>query len=804
MSDSEDDEIFESLMASRARRSNAGSRLKQLIALEEQSTEAQNTNQFVTEEDENVNLLFQDDEDDQEFIDEELDNENLLGIDEDEEDDDEDDENETNINGRKRRQSDIDDDDEEEDVNMDEVLSDSDISASDSDASEGERELQKQERVRKKRKKTIIPTIKKLPTTSPKKVKKSPLITSDSLLLSSRRSSSRSAAVESKQALVDRLKESEKRKAKYVHVEKKKVKEPTQEERLVQAIETEKENIESLNKFKEQEIVKKERQRQSLLSKRLKLKNVIRIISKQSYVTPDEEVASARKEFEIYMKKRRRLSKRKKGASGEEESPAIAPFSIDYSSPYQQAIIAERKKVLDSEIDKVEEMNLNLMEKLIEHNNESNGTDNIANGTSNGIADDVEKKVDDVVDIKKASIDGTDHLETNVSRHISNNDENNKNKMEEVDKEVEEENANAESSIDKANVSEKKTAGESELMNDNNSKNGSIDETQKILEEQNVNSNDKIIIKSDEALEKNSSIKSVDSKDNESIADRLRNEVKQEEENTGDNNQNSSTIKEVDVTASVEPEIKRVKFADDKAEPQYVDASPQPEEISLKALPHPSKEVFEGPVQKICRNLVSFLDFDEDKKDLRLNPTNMKALLFGKQSLLPASRRFNDVKTIIHIGKVENPYAIVQKDKPDDSFTSAFELNEDDPMFDELKKLPRLGVAQDIIEEEEDTKENESTEIKINTEAPTGLYLPNGNKKICMISGTEVKYYDPSTGMPYSSVETYKILKLIEQGQAQWLSLDRDSSNNGPFDLYLGFKGENFRSAKGVPEGFDG
>lgn len=69
-----------------------------------------------------------------------------------------------------------------------------------------------------------------------------------------------------------------------------------------------------------------------------------------------------------------------------------------------------------------------------------------------------------------------------------------------------------------------------------------------------------------------------------------------------------------------------------------------------------------------------------------------------------------------------------------------------------------------------------------------------------MVSGTEVKYFDPSTGMPYSSVEVYRTLKLIEQGQAEWLGLD--ATDNGPVDLYLGLKGEHARHAKGVPEGF--
>ncbi|KAI5956844.1 hypothetical protein KGF54_000462 [Candida jiufengensis] len=747
MSDSEDEEIFESLMATRARRTNAGSRLKQLIELEEQTNESQDNNQFVTEDDENVNLLFQDDEDDQEFIDEELDNENLAGIDEDEEEENEDEENNNESTTKKRRHGDSDIEEEEEEVNLDEQLSDSDISASDSDASEGERELQKQERVRKKRKKTIIPAIKKVNTKPPAPKKKSPLVTSDSLLMSNRRSSSRSAAVESKQALVDRLIESEKRKAKYVYVERKKAKEPTQEERMAQAIETEKENIESLNKFKEQEIVKKERQRQSLLSKRKPMKNILRVVSKEAFIRPQDEVDEARREF---FKRKRRI--KRKAGNGEEE---IEPFSINYSSPYQQRLLAERKKLMEVEIDKVEAMNINLMEKLIDQKKTepANNVESSVKGVKLESIDDEKQNEnkDEIEELSTKSVSDKEIVKDQLATTEANNGVN-------ISLKQETQNGNEAIEIGQDDTNTKEIDGEGQnVKKEFDSEKGMVDSKEEVVPSTNNKDEKDIIMVQEEIVHQN---------------------------------------------GIVEIETKKVKFADDIIEPQSVDASPQPEEIKLESPPQP--EIFEGPVQRICRNLVSFINFDEDRRDLRLNPINVRTMLFGKQSLLPAKRRFNDGKTILHIGKTENPYAITQTDNSDDLFASAYNLTEDDPMFDELKKLPRLGVQHDIIEVEEDTQENENTEIKITTEAPTGLYLPNGNKKLCMISGTEVKYFDPQTGMPYSSVETYRLLKSIEQGQASWLSLNSDVSTNGPFDLYLGFKGENNRSAKGVPDGFDG
>ena len=47
-------------------------------------------------------------------------------------------------------------------------------------------------------------------------------------------------------------------------------------------------------------------------------------------------------------------------------------------------------------------------------------------------------------------------------------------------------------------------------------------------------------------------------------------------------------------------------------------------------------------------------------KGIETRPTEHQKNLFGKQSLLPASRRFKDVKTILKIGKPENPYTVVK------------------------------------------------------------------------------------------------------------------------------------------------
>ncbi|EMG50284.1 VPS72 Vacuolar protein sorting-associated protein 72 [Candida maltosa Xu316] len=737
MSDDESDGIFESLIATRARRSNAGSRLKQLIELEEQSNELTQTNQFVTEDDENVDLLFQEDGDDEEFIDEEVDNANLNGIDE----DDDEEEDEDNESLPKKRQHNVDDEEEGEDgnVNPDEVLSDSDLSSSDTDESEGEKELMKQERLKKKRvkKQRLIPTIKQVQPEK-KKQKRTHLITADSLLLSSRRSSSRSAALESKQALVDKLKESEARRAKYVHVERKKHVELTQEERLAEAVETEKANIESLNRFEEQENVKKEKQRQLLLSKRVKLHNVIRMVSKETFVNPIEEVTDARRQYEKYLALRKRLGKKKKQQLDESYFPRKMPFTIDYDSPYQKALLAEKKKLeQEEEIKKLETMNVKLKEIL-----ETRDADDIKT------EDDPVKTEDVETDEIKTEING-DNEESII---IDGTDEN---MVEDGEKET-------------PNGDIK-----SEESGDNGVKTTDLETEKEVIQETKEEINGEV---------NNGEVNNVEP-------------IKDEQENG-----NGPVLKEdgeTEQTKTEEP-IKPVKFADEVVSSR--EETPAIEPINETK----DEEIFEGPPQRVSRNMIYLIDFDEEKKDFRFdNPSNIKKILFGKQSLLPGSRRFKDVKTILTIGKVENPYAITKEDK-DSLFEPATELNEDDPMFDILKKLPRIGVKQDLIEEVEDKEEEKSTEIVIKTEAPTGLYLPNGNKKNCMFSGTEVKYFDPSTGIPYSSVDAYKILKAIEQGQVPWLSFTGENNDSGNVELYLGSRDGSTRHAKGVPDGFDG
>ncbi|KAK6203363.1 uncharacterized protein RJT21DRAFT_2707 [Scheffersomyces amazonensis] len=878
MSDDED-----SLAVTRSRRANAGSRMKQLIELEAQSTE--HLSQFVTEDDENVNLLFQETANDEEFIDEELDDEDLEDEDEEEQPNGESGEKKES---RKRSRSDNEgegegeedeeeDNDEEDDgpvVNSDDVLSDSDLSMSDEDESEGEKELQKQERLKKKRKKVIIPTIKKATITTkktiPKPSKKTHLVTSDSLLLSERRSSSRSAALESKHALVEKLKQSEQRRSQMAPVVRVKVVEKTQEERLAEAVETERVNVESLHRFREQEIFKKEKQKQMFLSKRRKLRNVVRLVSQETYITPVEEIEYYKKMYE--QNKRRRTGRKKKTQGDEPEPYTMLYGEVDMDLPLvkqeleQQRLENER---LEQERKEQEEKELKIKEEqkedIVEEKTEDQITedqitedqiteDQKVEGEKEEEKEEEDKKEDkkeeeQVIEDKKEVVKEQNEEEQNEEERKEEKEEKEDHSNEAVPEQIKTENkiedietvdlvsadssmdidANGSSSIpkdvteDDTIINETLAVTEDEGETAKSSQNGEAHET---IESENSDQIQNGEAKSETPIKEDT--QEVSPPLEEADVNTSANGHASLQENgeiTEDKTEEVTQANGTDTSAQEGSPEKKVKFADlpedvkeetasvdkeetasvDKEETSVIEKEETPAtDIETPVPEQEVKDIFEGPPQRVARNTIYLLDFEEDNRDMRLSVNNIKSILFGAESLLPASRRFKDVKTILKIGDTGNPYETTGKSEDNSVFEPVSKLTADDAIFDELRRLPRLGVKQDVIETVEDVVKTEDTAIVINTEAPTGLYLPNGNKKNCLISGTEVKYFDPSTGIPYSSVETYRLVKLIESGQIPWYSLTEDMNDTGVVEIYLGSRDGSVKHAKGVPQGFEG
>lgn len=294
MSSSESEvEEFVSIIATRQRRSNAGSRMRKLLEMEELNEEIP---AVVDEDDENVNLLFQEDGEDDEFkgSDEESNEEQ-----ESEESGEENQLNEENRGHKRSRSIEDDNKDNAGAADSDVNLSDSDISASDSDESEGERELKQQEKTaQRKKRKHASHEVKKPPPKPKLKPKVKPSHNINDLPID-RRQSSRKATLDASIALQEKLKEEEEKKQTVKPVPKKEHIEITLEERLEEAKLTEAENTLSLSLFFEHEDERKKRQRELANARKFKLKEFVRMYSSGIYISPLNEVE--------YLEERQRL-----------------------------------------------------------------------------------------------------------------------------------------------------------------------------------------------------------------------------------------------------------------------------------------------------------------------------------------------------------------------------------------------------------------------------------------------------------------------------------------------------------------
>lgn len=813
-------EASEGLAATRARRSNAGSRLKHLIELEEAASGVQQT--FLTEEDEDVNLLFQEDENDAEFEEEESgdeEGEEEEGSDEGEAEDAVDDPQKEAAQLQEDEKSDV-------EVNSDEMLSDSDLSVSENDDSEGERELQKELKAKKRKKKqSIIPAIKKRATEAPKP-KKKPQTLSNALLYGERRSSLRKSAVKNKEVLLEKLKADETRRAALTPIVRIKEREPTQEERLAQAQLTEKENILSLNAFLEQEIVKKERQKMMFQQKRAKLRDVVRLVSRACFVTPLEEIEDARHVQDMFEKKRR--GRRRKNMIDEPE--VRRPGDIDTELPYYRREMAEKQRleaIRQEEKRKLEEARAERRKKIEQEREERRQK--------------LEKEREERRKLKEArlkefeNIDATDpnfdaealRLKGEISSLEEQEREEEKNSKleEEAENAHEEETSKADQDAPKETEEAPEETEKLEAVNDlkNDEK---VESEKEDGESKGEDANpEKQIEATPVGGSEGASERSAEANSNEND-DSKKNGIQENEDgkavdvemSTEDTQQEteregSESVKvEKKVTfseeakdpESTEPPTPVKKEQDSETAPKAEDVEDSKRSVTPVYKARADGQVFEGPVQYVSRNWVCLLDFDDDDRYWKLPETKIKIALFGEESVLSASRRFRDVKTILRsTTRDENPYAKPKDDKEDELFQPVADITEDSPMFDDLKKLRRLGVRYEDEEEEEEEAKEEENVVHIQTEAPTGLYLPNGNKKICLISGKEVRYFDPGTGVPYDSVDDYKVIKTIEAGTIPWYSIPRDQNTYGAVEIYLNNR-EGTRHAKGVPEGFDG
>lgn len=799
----------ESLIATRKRRSNAGSRLKQLLQAEEIANDGE----------EDVDLLFQEDDDDDEFQVGDKDRYGYQGSDEGEEDEDGEEEGGSDEETQREETtsvrdeaSDGSDNEQGSDVNMDDVFSDSEEESEQEDSDEGEKELQKQERAKKRqaqKKARIIPKITTKPTT-PKK-KKAPTVApkADTLLSLSRRQSSRKTAVQNKMDLVERLKETEQRRQSLKPVAKVEYVEMTQEERLAEAIETEKYNVSTLNKYQEQEIDKKKKQRALQLSRRKKLENIVSWKTCPIFVTPVEEHELERflmTRDTLRRKRDRRGRKSEKQKKEEEEErkkeearkQRAAMFIIQPKSPGKSPELM--KKLQDEKSEPKEVDPLEMPESSVPPDSQENTVE----PESKENVSDVRNTEDDNEKKRPLSTDSTTsegHDEKRLkgeepSTHADSDDEIELVKLKESKTEVTEakpsednvangsEEVKAEESVTEEVIPD---ASEAEKVVETTEKSGESDgekpgepDSDKLAVEEPA-ANDKVDNTDAEVDNKLESTPVVDEPINEGT-DEKQFETKEAEEDKMD-----IDTPEVKLEAAEEKQVKSVKFADDETESKVDEATLEDTKASVET-PSSSREasvvvppepiVFEGPPQKVAANFVSF-----EESGKRYTIDEIKAYLLGPQSLLPLQRRSHDVEPILRLradAVSDDPKIDASRDLPDFEFLNNF------PKFGEYNKIKKQQV---VLETRQDIK------VELKTQAPTGIHLPNGTKKQCLITGKPAMYFDPKTGLPYGSVEAYKVIKDIHNGVWAWVEFPGGGS-------YVCSR-ENPVHAKGVPEGFD-
>ncbi|TID29507.1 hypothetical protein CANINC_001902 [Pichia inconspicua] len=681
--DSDSEPEFESIIATRARRSNAGSRLRQLLDLEETNAGLQ----AVTEDDENINLLFQEDEEDLEFR-TSSDDEN--GAETEGEKINNDESGRQSITKRKREHEASEDEKNDSKIMSDEMLSNSDISASDSDEEEGEKELQRQERLKKRRKRntgltiTAHKTKHNVKTSSEHKTSKSlkkvgTAVTS--IEPHERRHSRRTATIQSSIATHEKLeKELEKRQV-TVPIARKEYVEKTLEERLEEAKVTEKENMLSLTRFYEQEIQKKKKQRDLANSRKFRIARFLRFWSTGVYITPFDEVAE----------------------------------------------IEEEKRIQQEEEEKKQRRKLAYLKRK---------------QTKLGITDDSLVLAELNRESKETELHTNTELKNEMTVYIGEGEVHKTNDVTEVDSE-----------------------GKDQTRLELNNKNSSIGEGLGEIE-----------LDSDKRKNlENVPICDIKGTPNDTLKEmRIESNVENSAETKGE-----IGIKEITPQHSVEEASRSIS--------DHV-AVNEGESQNIQNVDTHHKLVYEGPALKVARSYLIFEEFDE-----KLDTDEIKTHLFGRQSLLTGNRRDLNTEPVLVIKRDESSNLDLQK---------IHEARKES--LDALLKLPKFGeTIVQVADDHDKSSSSDTNEVNIHTPAPIGIHLPDGNKKMCLITGTPAVYYDPSTGIPYSTVDSFKIIKAIIDGEYDWIQPD-EGGINSRIQSGVGFYApkNNKRHANGVPEGF--
>lgn len=672
-------------MASRSRRSNAGNKMQKLIEQERQELRERTA----ALDDDEINLLFQEDEMDEEF---------------------------TTDNKRKKED--------------DDVFSDSeDDSDADEDEEEGERELEQQERKKRKlAQKRKIPLVKQRPPKVEEATKpqyEQPK--AESLLLDSRRTSKRSSVVANKLQVYEKLAQAEKKRAQIQDRLRKSranlaYKELTQEDRLRQAEETEKINLLSLNQFREEEIYKKESRIASQLRKKAKFtvgEIMVRINTTEWMLTPLMEVED-RQYWEQQLakrhKKKKKYTRRKKDKTGEVVSEAAKEGSGEATTA------AESTQPQNKESQEGREA---------QSENDASGLVESHEGTD-------PEQLAKIKDIPDEAVIKTDENAAGSGEAVVKADEE-KTEIPEVTIKAGE--APIESDgVEKASHVEKNTESTEDSRNDL-------------------------------------------SQDNSSMP------PKGQESETGRLPKQVSFAADANITTfdSSEPSnlaaFKEISADSDTSRQTSEEPAGQEDDQEMEALDN-----YEGPAQLVGRNFVTLYSYPQET----LKVHDMRPYLFGPQWAQPLNCRSENVETIARISNNND------ENKWSDSSYSFI------PDVSVLEKFPAFGEYDKKVSTEVTEETDTKLQLEIKTPAPTGVFLPNGVRKKCLITNRECQYFDPKNGVPYADVEAYKIVQELQDP----IGVDGSEDDPHPQFKWFGFaRGGIYldvlqKPAKGVPEGF--
>ena len=268
--------------------------------------------------------------------------------------------------------------------------------------------------------------------------------------------------------------------------------------------------------------------------------------------------------------------------------------------------------------------------------------------------------------------------------------------------------------------------------------------------------------------------------------------VKEEETVSSDIVKKQVTFDNTPNVTIIDTELPASKGADGASAPiaspsSSNEGTPQSEDPTDQSIEEEEQLVYEGPFQQISKNfltkfkIASDLSFTSDPRSTnffeflnqerhRISPDSYKPLIHSKLS--------EDDQLIENSGLSKGDTDLV-------------------PNLDILTTFRSFGEFDRKYEKVLKVVEVKNDDIKITTPAPVGIYANNNTvKKPCLINNKSCKYFDPNLGVPYSDLDSYKLIQDLqnagEDGEYKWYGF----RNGG---VYLK---TTMRHAKGVPEGF--